>query len=428
MALFPPLFAAIPDPRQANKVFYPQAALFFAGILSFVCRLGARRQITYLLRNTSSRALFRTLFGVDAFPHGDTVEGFFQRVEPDLAQEVVSSLTERLIRQKILSPFRFLGHYYVVAIDGTGMLSFPKRHCPHCLTRKNKGKIQYYHPVLEAKILLPNGFAFSLMTEFIENPEETPDKQDCELKAFYRLADRLKKRFPRLPICLSLDGLYAGGPTFALCERYHWKYMIVLQDDSLPSVNREFSRLSPLTLGNTASERSGPKLSIQRHFEWVNDILYADTQNREHVLSVLECRETKPDRNREIKTTTFRWVTNLSVTEKNVRELHSYGGRIRWKIENEGFNVQKNGGFGLEHAYSRHPTASKIYYLLLQIAHLFIQLLEKSSLLRKAFPKGFGSVKNLSFRILEAWRNVWFPPGAIELLSTRRIQIRFDSS
>ena len=51
------------------------------------------------------------------------------------------------------------------------------------------------------------GFALSVMTEFIENPEEPPTKQDCELKAFYRLADRLKQRFPRLPICLLLDGL-----------------------------------------------------------------------------------------------------------------------------------------------------------------------------------------------------------------------------
>ena len=45
------------------------------------------------------------------------------------------------------------------------------------------------------------------MTEFIENPEETPTQQDGELKAFYRLAERLKQRFPRWPIGLLLDGL-----------------------------------------------------------------------------------------------------------------------------------------------------------------------------------------------------------------------------
>jgi len=94
------------------------------------------------------------------------------------------------------------------------------------------------------------GFAFSVMTEFIENPEETPTKQDCELKAFDRLAERLKQRFPRLPICLLLDGLYAGGPTFTRCEQYDWQFLITLQDDDLPALQREFKALLPLAPEN----------------------------------------------------------------------------------------------------------------------------------------------------------------------------------
>ncbi len=39
------------------------------------------------------------------------------------------------------------------------------------------------------------------------------------------------------------------------------------------------------------------------------------------------------------------------------------------------------------------------------IAHIVTQLLDKGSLLRKAFPCGFGSLKDLAFRILEALRN-----------------------
>lgn len=47
-----------------------------------------------------------------------------------------------------------------------------------------------------------------MMTEFIENTDPEADTQDCELNAFYRLAERLKARFPRLPICLLMDGLW----------------------------------------------------------------------------------------------------------------------------------------------------------------------------------------------------------------------------
>ena len=85
------------------------------------------------------------------------------------------------------------------------------------------------------------GFVFSLMTEFIENPDVYPNKQDCELEAFYRLAERLKKAFPRLPICLLLDGLFAGGPTFSICEKNHWKYLVVLQENDIPYINSEFN-------------------------------------------------------------------------------------------------------------------------------------------------------------------------------------------
>jgi hypothetical protein len=56
----------------------------------------------------------------------------------------------------------------------------------------------------------------------------------------------LKQRFPRLPICLLLDGLFASGSTFSICDKYHWKYLIVLQEDDLPFVNEEFALLSQL--------------------------------------------------------------------------------------------------------------------------------------------------------------------------------------
>ncbi len=47
------------------------------------------------------------------------------------------------------------------------------------------------------------------MTEFIENPDEKVHKQDCELKAFYRLTRSLKAPFQRLPVLTTGDGLYA---------------------------------------------------------------------------------------------------------------------------------------------------------------------------------------------------------------------------
>ena len=420
--------ARVSDPRDPAKITYPLPVLLFTGLLLFLYRLGARRQVTHLLRQGVSNANFQALFGVAACPHGDTLHETFCRLQPAELQAEVSSLVETLIRKKVLSAYRLLGRYYVVAVDGTGCYTFHTRHCPHCLTRTTgAGKTLYYHPVLEAKLITANGFSFSLMTEFIENPDPNPTKQDCELKAFYRLAARIKERFPRLPIVLSLDGLFAGGPTFSLCQAYGWKFIITLKDQDLPSVNQEFEALWPLAPGNQLSFHTGKHLEITQHYGWVNAISYLDAAHQPHALSVFECSETKPDAGQR-KTTKFKWVTNFHLTAKNVRELATNGGRMRWKIENEGFNVQKNGGFELEHAFSQDETAAKIFYLLLQIAHLLFQLIEHGSLLKQVVSAGCGSAKNLAFRLLEAWRNCLIRTEVSNLRNGQRFQIRFDSS
>jgi len=157
----------------------------------------------------------------------------------------------------------------------------------------------------------------------------------------------------------------------------------------------------------------------------MNDISYVDSEHREHTLSVLECLETRPDSKGAYKTTRFKWITNFNLKTNNVITLANQGGRLRWKIENEGFNVQKNGGFALEHAYTRNATASKVFYYLMQVAHTVFQLIERGSLFRKAFPAGVGSAKNIAFRLLEAWRNLRLRPDDIQQMLSVRLQIRF---
>lgn len=394
----------------------------------FACRLGARRQIGLLLRTAAAAQSMRTVFGVDKVAHGDAVDNVVCALAPAEMQEVVTSMTETLIRKKVLYSQRLLERYYCVAIDGTGTVTYGERHCAHCLTRTHNGKTTYFHNVLEAKLITPSGFAFSLMSEFIVNPEPNPSKQDCELKAFYRMAKRLKQRFPKLPIVLLLDGLFACGPVFEICRNNRWKFIINLKDGSLPSVNEEFHALCRSNPANQLRRTTGANSRIRQHYRWVNDIDYIDNDKREHRLAVFECRETKPDKGGEKKTTTFRWVTNFAVEKTNVITLADQGGRLRWKIENEGFNTQKTGGYELEHAYTHNEQGMMNYYFILQIACIVLQLLEKGSLLQKAFPKGLGSAKNLAWRLLEAWRNQPVSPECYRSLCGASIQIRFDTS
>lgn len=421
---FRTLFSNVTDPRNPQKTVYDMAALAVTGVLMFLLRLESRRQVGWLMRTPAAVKTFNAFLNVPGVPHGDTLNAAFRKSDPWDFQHVICDMHRRLIVSKSLNQYRLLDKYFVVAADGTGTLSFEKRHCKHCITRTHNGITHYYHAVLEAKLVTPNGFALSLMTEFVENPGPKPKKQDCELKAFYRLARNLKAVFPRLPIVLSLDGLYANGPTFSLCQKYGWGYVIVLTDEDLPSVNEEFECLRPLQAENRLTLITGKKREIRQEFSWVEAISYTDTGKKEHCLNVIECLETKPDGEGTLKTTKFKWVTNLRTTKSNVATLAKEGGRSRWIIE-EGFNIQKNGGYELEHSYTTDYIAAKVFYYLLQIAHTIAQLINKGSLFKKAFPKGLGSEKNLAFRLLEALRNTPFSKNLFNALSSWHIQIRF---
>jgi hypothetical protein len=211
----------------------------------------------------------------------------------------------------------------------------------------------------------------------------------------------------------------------SICEDYGWKYMIVHKERSIPYIQEEFEALLPLAPENHLRARVGPQRRIKQDYRWINNICYVDSEKNEHAVGVLECLEEKPGADRVSKTTRFRWITNFNLKSNRVIALADQGGRIRWKIENEGFNTQKNGGYNLEHAYTTDPIASKVFYFLLQMAHTIAQLMEKGSLLRRAFPDSVGSAKNIAFRLLEAWRNLRLDADQMKQLLEVRRQIRF---
>jgi len=94
---------------------------------------------------------------------------------------------------------------------------------------------------------------------------------------------------------------------------------------------------------------------------WVNDLSYRDRS-----VNLLEAKmETEDEKSRP-----FLFITNIRITTEKL----VLAGRSRWKIENEGFNHQKNGWHHLEHVNCHHYTAMKNHYLLVQIADILIQL------------------------------------------------------
>lgn len=91
-------------------------------------------------------------------------------------------------------------------VDGTELDEGFKQKNDYYLSRTySRGEAnettKYHRSVLEAKLYLGNNLVCSIATEFIENTDEYNQKrmteeamkQDCESKAFERLAEKLKK-------------------------------------------------------------------------------------------------------------------------------------------------------------------------------------------------------------------------------------------
>ena len=143
----------------------------------------------------------------------------------------------------------------------------------------------------------------------------------------------------------------------------------------------------------------------------------ANIEHKGNLFDVIELYESSKK-----KQTRFVWLTNFKIGKNNITKI-ARGARLRWKIENEGFNIQKNRGFNLEHPYSQNEIAMKNYLLLLQIAYIISQLMEKGSLLKDKILKGFGSVTKLFKQLLEDLRTKLIGDN----FSKKPIQIRLSS-
>ena len=94
---------------------------------------------------------------------------------------------------------------------------------------------------------------------------------------------------------------------------------------------------------------------------------------KKEVMNVLEYEYETEDEEGNMQTTRFQWITSIELTKRNVEEM-VLAGRGRWKIENEGFNNQKNGLYRIEHLNSKNSNAMKNHYLLTQISDILMQL------------------------------------------------------
>jgi len=362
----------LPDPRRQDMCTYLGRHIWWQIILTFLLRGGSRNAFDGD-RNTGQLPanvvrLCKQIWDDERLGTRQTVTCtenavyHASRVAVKAVAQVTVNMTRRLIQMRLLDSGRLFGRWWLIAVDGTLQ---DRGHD----TKDGEARHRY---VLAASLVGPFGIMIPMMSEFMDMHDPVRDKEDCELNAFGRLAKRLLSDFPRLPICLLMDGLYPVKPVFDLCEANGWKFIATLREGRQPSSYDEAVQtmmMSPTHL--FCGQRLGEDGPVDQTLRWTNAVPFG-----QHTFNVLFSGEISP-----MTASLWVWVTNLRLDVKRVYAIANHGGRARQGIENV-FNVEKNGGFGLEHTFCANTDASQNYHLMMQVAFILWQLLAKGVLQR----------------------------------------------
>jgi hypothetical protein len=427
----------IPDPRNPKKLKHELTVLMVYGILVFVFQYGSRRaanaEITRPVFEHNLRLLFPQL---ETLPHCDTLFRLLCRIDVGQIEQAQIDLINGLIRNKKFTRY-LINNCYPIGIDGTQKIAFLELWDERLLQRRIGPKVepdsdqeqryQYDIYVLEASLCFRNGMVIPLMSEFLEYEagEGEQRKQDCESKAFHRLSARIKKAFPRLPVVLLLDGLYPNGPIMERCRSYHWDFMIVLKDGSLPTVWEEYHSLMFEQEDNRKQQNWGERRQL---FEWVNEIRYEYGPNDKKFIDihVVVCSESwevlDPDTAQIVtKESKHAWISSRPLSRLNVHTRCNLGARYRWGIEGA-FLVEKHQGYSYEHLFAKQYNALKGYHYLMRLAHLINTLARFSKELARLFCE-LGVQATIGF-IRNTLTGPWLNPQEIQQRLSRPFRLR----
>lgn len=394
-------FEGLTDIRHQSYVKYRMKVIFIVRLMGLMSSIKSMHELTEEFNTEEAIANIAQICGLELeeIPHCDTINDIFEKVKVKEIEAIIKYMINRMIRNKMFNSFKIRDKYYHVVVDGTGLATSRKKYNQNCLVKnkhdKNGNEYQEYRTyVLEAKLVIGD-MVFSIGSEFVENEDEKVEKQDCETKAFKRLAEKIKKEYPRLKIIIGADALYASKPVMDICKENGWKYIIRFKEGAIPTLYKEFE---------TVVKRDNE--SKIENYEYVTKLDYQE--EKVNIIKNIDV-DTKIE---------YMYMTDLPISDKNIEATIAVG-RKRWKIENEGFNIQKNGTFDIGHLYSKNSTAIKVHYLMIQIAHIIRQLLEK----------GIKEIKDLELKIKEISQMLkqrLTSKFIVKVSAKRRIQLRLE--
>jgi hypothetical protein len=411
----------LPDPRVQEMCLYTGAHLWWQVIGTFLSRKGSRHGFDQQRQSGQAAWNMGALCGQG--PEDPRFEGeptvtcsdnaayHASRVDPQRVAPIPVLMFHDLLERRFFDRTRLFDRWHIMVLDGS-----VKEKCRQGFQAGGKsstGSARYRY-VLQLSVIGPEATLLPLMHEEMDVHNPETEKEDCELKAFERLSQRLKEEFPRLAICLVADALYCCQAVVTTCQLFDWKYVLTLKEGRQPTTWDETLRLLPLNRNNRLRLLLGQDGKAgQQDFRWVEDVILG-----EHQTNVILQGEITDDP----AATLYAYITNFDkLTPQRVTTVVNRAGRERHLIEDT-FNTQKNNGIGLEHVFCANATASKNYYTMMQVAQILWILTCRGCLKRLYDWARRATELALAQAVWEGLRTCRLPPDLPPLG-----QIRFSS-
>jgi hypothetical protein len=394
--------------RQLKKISHSIHDVVMSGFAMMYFQDPSILQFQKSLEDGTHNNNLKTLFQVRSIPKDSQMKEVIDELDSRELEPVFEEYFMALQRGKHLEQYPFLGGHYLVSFDGSGYFSSDKICCPGCLKKESKkGKIRYEHQILQAALMNPDmRQVIPLVPEAVKNTDGK-EKQDCETEAGKRLIKKIRKAHPKLKIIIVADSLHSKQPLIEEAKAAGMSYILVAKPDDhkilMEWVNeqRQLKEVSRMQIRD---------LKGRFHvYEWINGVPL--NGNKETVITnyfeywLID---------KEKVTYHNSWVTDISISEENVKDLVR-GGRCRWKIENEVFNTLKNQGYHIEHNYGHGKKNLSMNFFLLNLLAFFMhQIFELTDNLYQQCRKKFSSRRALwdclrnviRVLIFPAWENL----------------------
>ena len=459
----------IPDHRDPKEIDYSVSTIIFAALSIFLLRMQSGNKYNDKTTDRDEKYARKNISKFINAPEGHvptikTIADFLKNITLEQINQLMVQFFQDLIKSKFFSehPEITLNDCFLIAVDCVHSHTYSKPHhldcdgesdCPYCLQRiYNKGtsqeKTRWIHNTLVYTFVFLNHlkipfYTYPIRAQQVEEFETASDnvhKQECEIIALKKTLPLVRQFFPRMEICLLLDGLYANRPAIQLAEQHRFKYAIVRKEECLPSLCKDCDGLAQMSdhqkkCTKTTIDKDG-KWKVTRNYSWFNDMDLGTGKCKSIITNVLrfsETREKKNKRTGENEKTHYKgeWLFSEKLSSRNC-ELAAHKARLRWE-EEDLFNTQKNREFNYKHDYSRNPLSFIIWQALSFFAFGIFELFRFSEpVMQRIFLSIIAKKTTSRMALVEKLSSQLFERPTEEIFSTacmsKQIQFRYDFS